>query len=574
MTSMNRIKFLALGAAALPLALLGCATGETTKTAAVSEAAPAKPAAAAADLRIVAMRRLTDRQYRNTIADIFGPDVIVAGRIEPIVRPAHELIASGATDASISPAGLEQFDAIGRHVAEQVFGEQRRAQFVPCAPRDATLADPACAAKTLAPLGRYLFRRPLSAAEQAFYVKLASDGAGPTKSFYKGLELSLAAMLVSPKFLYIVETAEPDPDRPGGLRLDNYSRAARLSFLLWNTTPNDRLLKAAEAGQLTDPARLHAVADAMVQSPRFAQGLRAFFSDMLLFEKFDELSKDQLVYPYFNQEVAQALPEQMLRTITGHLLGRNGDYRQLFTTTHTYMTRALGGLYQVQVKKASGWEPYDFAPGDDRAGLLGQAGFLALYSHAGRSSPTLRGRAIRELLMCEPVPNPPGNVNFTAVQDTSNKAKPTARIRLMAHATDPSCSGCHKITDPLGLSLERFDGIGMFRKTENDAPIDPSGMMDGITFIGAEGLGKTMAESPSTTQCVATRALSYATGRLSDDVSSLVEPLDAGFKAGGYNIRALFLQVATMPETYEVVSKPLETAPAQVSLANVSSEKE
>jgi len=561
----NRLSRIALGLAAGTALIVGVTTSLTANADSGAAAAAVRPAAAG---RIVAMRRLTESQYRNVIADVFGPAVTVAGRIEPIVRPAHEMIASGATAASISPAGIEQFDAIGRNVARQVFDEQRRAQFVPCAPRDEKLADPTCAARTLAPLGRYLFRRPLTPTEQAFYVKLAGDGAGPSGSFYKGLELSLAAMLVSPSFLYIIETAEPDPAKPGAFRLDNYSRAARLSFVLWNTTPNDRLLKAAAAGQLTDQAQLTAIADGMVQSPRFEQGVRAFFADMLLFEKFDELSKDPLVYPYFNQEVAQALPEQMLRTITDHLLTRNGDYRKLFTTSHTFMTRALGGLYQVQVKHSTGWEPYDFAPGDDRAGLLGQAGFLALYSHAGRSSPTLRGRAIRELLMCEPVPNPPGNVNFTAVQDTSNKAKPTARIRLSEHATDPSCSGCHKIMDPIGLSLERFDGIGMFRSTENGAPIDPTGLMDGTTFQGAEGLGKTMAADPSTTQCVATRALSYATGKSSDDVSPWVEALDKRFAAEGYSIRALFAQVATMPETYEVNSKPLESAPAQLSLAN------
>jgi hypothetical protein len=566
----HRLSRIALGLAAGTALITGAAVSLTGH----ADAAPSATRPALGAARIVAMRRLSESQYRNIIADVFGPDVVVAGRIEPVVRPVHELIANGATDASISPAGLEQFDAMGRNIAAQVFGEQRRAQFVGCAPKDEKLADPACAAKVLAPLGRYLFRRPMSAAEQAFYVKLANDGAGPTGSFYKGLELSLAAMLVSPKFLYVVETAEPDPAKPGALRLDNYSRAAQLSFLLWNTTPNDRLLRAAEAGQLTDQAQLTTIADAMVKSPRFEQGVRAFFADMLLFEKFDELSKDPVVYPYFNQEVAQALPEQMLRTITGHLLARNGDYRQLFTTTHTYMTRALSGIYQVPVKRSVGWEPYDFSPGDERAGLVGQAGFLALYSHSGRSSPTLRGRAIRELLMCEPVPNPPGNVNFTAVQDTSNKAKPTARIRLSEHATDPSCSGCHKITDPVGLSLERFDGVGMFRKTENDAPIDATGLMDGATFSGAEGLGKTMAASASTTQCVSMRALSYATGRSSDDVSSLVEPLEQRFAAGGYNIRALFLQVATMPEAYQVVTKPLQTPPAHISMASNSSEKD
>jgi hypothetical protein len=274
-----------------------------------------------------------------------------------------------------------------------------------------------------------------------------------------------------------------------------------------------------------------------------------------------------VIYPYFNQDVALALPEQTLRTVVDHLLTRNGDYRQLFTTPRTFMNRTLGALYQVPVASEKGWEPYQFGPGDDRAGLLGQAGFLAIYSHSGRSSATLRGRAIREVLLCQPVPNPPGNVNFTAVQDVHNKATPTARDRLQSHATDPSCSGCHKLTDPVGLSLERFDGIGAWRTTENDVKIDPAGMIDGTAFTGAEGLGQVLAKTPDTTQCVAARAMEYATARSSDEVANQVEALDTAFGKDGYGIRALFLRVMTMPESWMVGrSAPLD-AEAHVSLA-------
>jgi hypothetical protein len=232
------------------------------------------------------------------------------------------------------------------------------------------------------------------------------------------------------------------------------------------------------------------------------------------------------------------------------------------------MTRSLGALYKVPVRKSQGWEPFSFAQGDDRAGLLGQAGFLAMYSHSGRSSPTLRGRAIRELLMCQMVPDPPGNVNFTAVQDTANKAMPTARIRLTAHNTDEVCAGCHKITDPPGLSLERFDGIGAIRSTENDAPIDAAGQLDGAMFEGATGLGRTLAASPDTTQCVSARALQYATGLGSEAVSPWVEELDKQFAASGYGIRALFLKVATMPETWAVQTTPLDKGSSHVTMAS------
>ena len=539
-------------------AVLGLSLGQ-------SSPGTAQSVSAVSTLRIVAMRRITEAQYRNTIADIFGPDIRVAGRFEPIVRPVHELISSGASDAAISPTGLENFDAIARVISAQVFDEKHRSQFVPCAPASATTSDDACAATALAPLGHYLFRRPLSSSETAFYVKLAGDAAGKSGSFWKGLELSLGAMLVSPSYLYVIERGESDPGNPGSLRLDNQSRATRLAMMLWNSTPNLALLKLAEEGRLTDQAQLNTTATAMVNSPRFEQGVRAFFADMLLFEKFDDLAKDPIVYPYFNQEVAAALPEQTLRSITDLLLTRNGDYRQIFTTNRTFMTRVLGPLYQVPVHRSSGWESHDFAPGEDRAGILGQAGFLSIYSHSGRSSPTLRGRAIREVLMCQPVPNPPGNVNFTAVQDVHNVAMPTARNRLTTHATDPTCSGCHKITDPVGLSLEKFDGIGAYRVRENDAAIDVSGQIDGTDFQGAEGLGKLLANNPATTECVASRALEYAQGKPSED-EALIAAITKKFGENGYSIRSLFLQAATLPEVWRIKSAALP-APAQVSLA-------
>lgn len=502
--------------------------------------------------QIVAMRRLTEAQYRMSIADIFGPDIRVAGRFEPIVRPQHQLIATGASSATISPAGLEQFDAMARNIAAQVFDEKHRAAFISCTPNDAERSDEACARDVLVPIGHYLFRRPMTQGEASSYVAMANSAAETAGSFHKGLELALAAMLVSPDFLYVIESAEADPASPGGMRLDNYTRAARLSFLLWNTTPNDILLAAAAQGKLTDPAQMEAMARRMVASPRFEGGVRAFFSDMLLFEKFDEIAKDPIVYPRFNQEVARALPEQMLRTTVDHLITRKGDYRELFTTRHTFMTRALGTVYQIPVRKATGWEPYEFPVDDDRAGLLSQAGFLALYSHSGRSSPTLRGRAVRELLLCQPVPNPPGNVNFTAVQDINNKTMPTARHRLTAHNSDPVCSGCHAITDPIGLPLERFDGIGSQRSTENGASIDVASILDDTDIFGAFGLGKAMASNPSATECLSARALEYATGRSTEDASKTTTALEKLFSTDGYRIAALFLRIATMPEAYHI----------------------
>ena len=203
MRTSHKLAALALGTAGAALLALGSVAD--AGPAAKPGIAPAATLLAGQPGQIVGMRRLTEAQYRNAIADIFGPEVRVAGRFEPIVRPVQEMIASGARDASISPAGLEQYDAMARVIAAQVFDEAHRSQFVDCAPRDAAAADADCAAKVLTPLGRYIFRRPLTAQERDFYVRLAGNGAGPSQSFYKGLELSLAAMLTALILPMIVE---------------------------------------------------------------------------------------------------------------------------------------------------------------------------------------------------------------------------------------------------------------------------------------------------------------------------------------------------------------------------------
>lgn len=549
------------GLAALALGVAGIAIADGP-----SYARDENPPAVSQSRHIVALRRLTEAQYRNSIADIFGPDIQPAGRFEPIVRVAHRLIASGASTSAISPTGLEQFEGMARVIAAQVFDERHRSNFVPCKPKNET--DSACAAATLTTIGRQVLRRPLTKSELDRYVGMVTVAANRTGSFYEGLELGLAAMLVSPEFLYIIEVAEPDPEHPGAFRLDNYSRASRLSYFLWNSTPDEELLAAAAAGQLSNPGQLRMEAKRLAGSVRLEQGVRAFFADMLMFEKFDGLAKDPIVYPRFNQDVAKALPEQMALTIVDHLVWRRDDYRTLFTTPRTWVSRPLGALYEIPVKRQAGWEPYEFAEGDGRAGLVGQAGFLAMYSQSGRSSPTLRGRAVRELLLCQPVPDPPGNVNFTVVQETTNPVLRTARDRLSAHATDPSCSGCHKITDPIGLSLESFDGMGAHRWTENGVKLNLEGEMGPVKFEGPLGLGRTLANDPALSECAASRTLEYLMGRPVEDEGDMVEAALSAFVASGYKFPDLMVAVATMPQTYQVKSSPL-SAPLRVSQAAV-----
>ncbi|HEX7875739.1 MAG TPA: DUF1592 domain-containing protein [Sphingobium sp.] len=511
------------------------------------------PMTDAAQLAIMGMRRLTEEQYRNIIADIFGADVKIGGRFDPIVRPVHELVATGASESTISPAGFEQYDQMARDIAAQVLGEGRRQAFLPCAPVDATKPDAACARAFLGKVGLLVYRRPLSASEIDFYVGLAARGTAPINDFYKGLELSLASMLVAPEFLYRMETAAP-----GGQELDGYAKASRLSFLIWNSGPDAMLFKAAETGALDTPEGARAQVDRMLSSPRVEQGARAFFSDFLQLDSVGNVSKDTLVYPRFTAGVGEDLKEQALRTIVDHMLTRNGSYPDLFTTRRTFLNRKLGLVYQVPVATPTGWQSYEFPANSDRLGLLGQGAFLALFSHEGRSSPTLRGRAIREVLLCQPVPDPPANVDFSGFNDTSNAVLKTARQRLTRHNTDPVCAACHKITDPLGLPLEKYDGIGSVRQNENGEAIDTSGMFEGKTLDGLAGLANLMAQSSSPSECMAKRALEYATGRTADDLSDeWMQAIYAAFQSNGYKYRELLRTIALSPQFFRPAAPAL-----------------
>ena len=221
-----------------------------------------------------------------------------------------------------------------------------------------------------------------------------------------------------------------------------------------------------------------------------------------------------MIYPAYSAVVAADAQEQTLRTITEQLVAKKGDYRDLFTTQSTSLTRALGRVYALPVATRNGWQATDFPTDGGRAGILTDVSFLALHSHPGRSSPTLRGKAIREIFMCQKVPDPPADVDFTAFDAAvHDKASPTARDRLEEHQTNPTCAACHKVTDPLGLTLEKFDGGGSFRAKENGADIDVSGSLDGVKFNGALGLGQALHDSPDVTHCLVDKMVRFGLGR-------------------------------------------------------------
>ncbi len=505
------------------------------------------------------VRVITTEQYMNTIANVFGSSVDMEMKFPPL-RRTDGLLANGAALAGVTAGKIETFQRAASSVAAQVVSPERRNYLIPCAPKSETKSDPECAKQFFSQTGRLLHRRSLSEEEVGRYVTAANQAADKLEDFYAGVELVLESMLLSPEVLFIAETTEGDADDHGRRQLDSYSLASRLSFFLWNAGPDDMVLKAAESGELETERGLARVVDQMIASPRLEDGMRAFFDDMFGFDDFDALSKDPTVYPFFTGATATDAREQTLRTIIDHLITKKEDYRELYVTRDTFMSPALAPLYQIPASR--GWTEYTFPEDSPRQGLLTQVSFVALRAHPGRSSPTVRGKALREHLLCQIVPPPPPNVDFGKLNNPDAHYK-TQRERVTVHLEDPVCAGCHKITDPMGLALENFDGAGRFRTSENGATIDTSGELDGVHFDDAVGLGKALHDSPALPACLVDRLYSYGSGGAAKPTDRpLMKYFTAEFAESGYKVPDLLRTIA-LSDAFQNVSDAKKAGPAR-----------
>lgn len=503
----------------------------------------------------VAMRRLTEAQYRRAIADVFGPEIEIAGRFEPDGR-REGLVAVSSAFVTVTPSGFEQYEAMAREVARQVVSEPNRSRLLPCAPADPARADAACSEAVLRAFGPRILRRPLEEAEIERRITAAAEAADRVDDFFAGIELIVTSLLVAPDFLFRIESVEQGAGADGRSSLSEATLASRLSFLLWNAGPDDALLSALAEGRLADPESYAREVDRMLGSPRFEAGVRAFFEDLFRFDEFSDLGKDPLRYPMYSAKVAADAREQTLRVVVDHLVARQGDYRELFTTRRIFMTRTLGPVYALPVHAESGWEAAEFAPADRRAGILTHASFNLLNAHPGRSSPTLRGLFLREALLCQNVPPAPANVDFGLFNADDDPQHKTARDRLAVHSSAASCRNCHALTDPIGLGLENFDGIGRYRASEGGAAIDAGGDLDGEPFADAVGLGQALARSPLVGSCLVETAYRYAVGRGAVlEERPLLRQLGRRFEQEGYRIAPLMREIA-LSEGFRTAVRP------------------
>ncbi|HKP61475.1 MAG TPA: DUF1592 domain-containing protein [Polyangiales bacterium] len=511
--------------------------------------ASAPGAATSGTLPTAVLRRLTLSQYQNSVRDLLGvsPDVSLLSAVPPL----NGLRAIGASSVALPPRDLETFETLAGNASAQVFGDANlRQKLTGCDARQAS-----CAEGFVASFGRRVFRRPLSDAERTRYLGLLRTATQMSGDAWIGLRVVSQALFQSPHFLYRAELGEPDRSDAARRKLSSYELASRLSFFVWNTTPDAALLDAAERGELETPTGLVQHARRLLDSPRAADAIDELFADYLQLEALDQLVKLPETYPAASATLPAAMKQETLTSLREFLWKRGADFRDAFTNTHTFVNAELAKLYGVRAPSADGWGEVALPADGPRAGLLTQASFLALHAHPSRSSPTLRGKFLRENLLCQAIPPPPDNVDTSLPANTRDAM--TARQRLTRHRMDPSCAGCHVLMDPLGLALEHFDGIGAFRETENNLAIDASGELDGARFEDARGLALAISRHPDAASCFVRTVLRYARGALENpNETALLVTLGDDFEAGTFKVPELLLSVISEPSFRHVGAMP------------------
>jgi hypothetical protein len=464
------------------------------------------------------------------------------------------LLAVGAAEATVSPRSVEDIERAAPELARQIVEPERRSRLGDCEPAD--IRDDACAREILTSFGRRAWRRPLLEEELAPLIELAGEAAIQYGDFWLGLRWPLAAVLQSPYLLFRREVGEAGDD--GALRYTDWEMASRLSFLLWNTIPDEALLDDAAAGLLTTDEGLRAALTRMRADERARDGLLEYFRQYYGLTSLRYLSKDPMVFPAMSPELGPAALEET-EAFLWSIIQDDLDFHDVLLSNRTWVDRRLAALYGVQAPSAEGFGWSELPESTGRRGLLGQASFLLIHSHPTSTSATGRGMFIRERLLCLPVPPPPSNVD-TSIPEPDANAR-TLRERMQVHQEDPTCAGCHSLTDPMGLAFETFDGLGMFRTTENGAPIDTSGELEGVSFADSWELADVLAAREEFAECVVQSFMRFATGTVElREQRAAVLILTAAFEESGYRFNSLVEALVLSPAFRTVGATAAEEA--------------
>ncbi len=486
-----------------------------------------EPPPADGGVGVVGMRRLSRSELDDTIEDLLGDST----------RPATQFIPEDVIDPfdndyahqSVSTILIEGLEALAADVAQRLVADPlRRAEVVGCEPSGP--ADAACMESFVSSLGRRALRRPLTDEERDAWTSLALDYAGQRSDFFEGVDVVVRILLQHPNFVYRVEVGAPT-EEPGVFRLDDYEVAARLSYFVWGSTPDDALLDLAEDGALGTTDELLAAAEWMLDDPRARDRI----------DRFHAMWLGYYTLPH-TPEVTASMRQETRALLENVIFDDPRSYLEVFQAPGSYIDDTLATLYGLPAPGSDEPTWVDYG-GSGRQGLLSHGSFLSVAAKFGDTSPTQRGKLIRTRLLCQSIPPPPPDVDVD--NPPTSPDSECKWDRYEAHRQNGSCRSCHELVDPIGFGLEQFDQMGRFRTVEPEHPeceISGEGSIDGQDFWGPAGLADYVIDNELLDTCLVSQVYRLAMGHeVGEHDMRYVDDLQASFRDQGYRFDELVL---------------------------------
>lgn len=500
------------------------------------------------------VRRLNRTQYDRTIKDLVGIDFNSGEAVGMPTDTGAEGFDNLANGLDVSPALLEKYLAAADKILERVLGladgtpskdnfnrnqaKQAADKLLFAKPSD-QLAKRDAARQIIERFARRAFRRPVTAAEIDRLLQLYDITEKRNDRFENGVRLMMKAVLVSPRFLLRTEQDRDKATEP--FAVNDHELAVRLSYFLWSTMPDETLFKLADEGKLADPEVLEQQVRRMLKDPKARALTDNFGVQWLQLRKLNEARPSQEFFPSFTPGLRHAMREEVI-LFFDKLREDNGRVLDLLDADYTYVNEELARHYGIADVKGNQMRRVALTTEHKRGGLLGMAGILTMNSHTSRTSPTLRGKWMLDVIFGTPPPPPPPDAGQLK-EDKKDKAPKSFRELMAQHAGQATCAGCHRKMDPLGYALDRFDAIGRWREGSD---LDTSGQLPtGEKFNGPQELKQLVLQRQDAfVHNLTEQLLVYALGReLLPCDENTVRDVSAALKKDDHKFGTLVLDI-------------------------------
>ena len=499
----------------------------------------------------VTVRRLNRSEYNNVIRDLLKVDF----------KPAKDFPADDSGYGfdnigdvlSMSPLLLEKYLAAAEKISEQVVAVPARGQPMDSKrltasqrqyfryPIPRTLRRQA-AEGFVRPFLRRAYRRGVTQEEVGRVMRLAKQAVDDGGSFEEGVRLALMATLISPHFIFRWEL-DGAPGNPKAIRsLNEFELASRLSFFIWSSQPDDRLLHLANQGQLRK--NLKAEVSRMLKDQRAFSLVENFAGQWLELRNLNVYRPDRKLFPSYTPELRDDMRRET-ELFFGHVMRGNRNVLELISADYSFLNARLAKHYGIKNVNGSNFRQISLK-GTGRGGVLGHASVLTITSDPNRTSPVKRGKYVLENILGTPPPPPPPDVPELEVVGANTG---TLREQMIKHRTNAVCASCHEKMDPIGFAFEHFDAIGRYRTQDNGQPINAAGKLDsGESFKNAADLREILADEKRNlvARCLTEKMLTYALGRgLEYYDKRTVDAIVQRLKKNGYQFNDLIGGIVT-----------------------------